>query len=223
MTEVQPERFTGVPTDNGSAPPDDWIAALTTPGRAREDALRRLHALLLRAARVQVARMPALRASLGATQIDDVVNLAADEALVAVLSKLHTFEGRSRFTTWAYKFAMMQAAVVVRRAAWQHREIPLEPADWPFASDRDSRPDELVEHREFAQALRHAIETALTPHQRTVLVALAVNQVPVDVLAERLGATRGAVYKTLHDARARLRQVLAGAGLMQGIVENSHD
>ncbi len=200
-----------------------WLAALRSADAGRDAAIRELHTLLLRAARFQVYRRRNLLPGSDSEELDGLAQHAADDATVAVLRRLDSYEGRSRFTTWAYKFAIMQAAVVVRRAAWQHREIPLEPADWPFASDRDSRPDELVEHREFAQALRHAIETALTPHQRTVLVALAVNQVPVDVLAERLGATRGAVYKTLHDARARLRQVLAGAGLMQGIVENSHD
>jgi hypothetical protein len=61
-------------------------------------------------------------------------------------------------------------------------------------------------------ALRAAIAEALTPHQRRVLVALAVNGVPIDVLAERLNTNRGALYKTLHDARKKLRNHLDERG-----------
>jgi RNA polymerase sigma-70 factor, ECF subfamily len=62
------------------------------------------------------------------------------------------------------------------------------------------------------RAIGHAAETALTPHQREVFAALALNGVPIDVLAERLTSTRGALYKTLHDARQKLRAALADAG-----------
>lgn len=62
-------------------------------------------------------------------------------------------------------------------------------------------------------ALEAGIVTALTAHQRNVLVALAVTSVPIDVLAERLGTTRGALYKTLHDARRKLRGHLSNQGL----------
>ena len=61
--------------------------------------------------------------------------------------------------------------------------------------------------------MRDGIATALTLHQRAVLVALTLEDVPIDVLAERLGTTRGALYKTLHDARRRLRARLAEDGL----------
>jgi RNA polymerase sigma-70 factor, ECF subfamily len=57
------------------------------------------------------------------------------------------------------------------------------------------------------------ISDVLTPHQRRVLVALALNGVPIDVLADRLGTTRGALYKTLHDARQKLRTHLRASGL----------
>ena len=54
---------------------------------------------------------------------------------------------------------------------------------------------------------------ALTAHQRRVMSALALNGVPIDVLAERLGTNRGALYKTLHDARRKLRNHLSERGL----------
>jgi RNA polymerase sigma-70 factor (ECF subfamily) len=193
-----------------TAPDEDWIAELTATGPVRDDALRRLHALLLRAARFQVSRMSAMRAAVGAAQVDDVINLAADEAMVAVLSKLATFEGRSRFTTWAYKFAVLQAAVELRRHAWSHREVPLDTAP-PLVEPRPS-PDEYAEGAELAAAVRDAIDQVLTPHQRRIALALIVDEVPIDVLADRLGTNRNALYKTLHDARGRLRAHLAGQG-----------
>ncbi|HEX2072136.1 MAG TPA: sigma-70 family RNA polymerase sigma factor [Geodermatophilus sp.] len=209
---MSPDRSARSRADGPTAPPEDWIAALTTPGPVREDALRRLHALLLRGARFQVSRMPAMRAAVGAAQVEDVVNLAADEAMVAVLSKLPTFEGRSRFTTWAYKFAVLQAAVELRRQAWSRREVPLEAAP-PLVAARPS-PDQYAEAAEFAAAAREAIERALTPHQRRIALALIVDEVPIDVLAERLGTNRNALYKTLHDARSRLRAHLAAEGFL---------
>jgi RNA polymerase sigma-70 factor (ECF subfamily) len=45
-----------------------------------------------------------------------------------------------------------------------------------------------------------------------VLVAITINGVPIDVLAERLNTTRGALYKTLHDARKKLRAELITNG-----------
>ena len=178
----------------------------------REDALRRLHALLLRGARSQVSRMSAMRAMVGAAQVEDIITLAADEAMVAVLGKLGTFEGRSRFPTWAYKFAVLQAAVELRRQAWSRREVPLEAAP-PLIEPRPS-PDQYVEGAELAAAVREAIDRVLTPHQRRIALALIVDEVPIDVLAERLGTNRNALYKTLHDARGRLRAHLALEGYL---------
>jgi RNA polymerase sigma-70 factor, ECF subfamily len=191
---------------------EDWIAELTSSGPARDDALRRLHALLLRGARFQVGRMSALRAMVGAAQVEDVITLAADEAMVAVLGKLHTFEGRSRFTTWAYKFAVLQAAVELRRQAWSRREVPLDAAP-PLVEPRPS-PDQYAEGADLAAAVRDAIDRVLTPHQRRIALALIVDEVPIDVLAERLGTNRNALYKSLHDARSRLRAHLALEGYL---------
>jgi RNA polymerase sigma-70 factor, ECF subfamily len=219
MTAVGHDRSACRRTDGTPDPDEDWIAALTTSGPVRDEALRRLHALLLRAARFQVSRMSGMRAAVGAAQVDDVVNLAADEAMVAVLNKLATFEGRSRFTTWAYKFAILHAAVELRRSAWSHREVPLETAP-PLAAPRPS-PDQYAEGADFAAAARDAIERVLTPHQRRIALALMVDEVPIDVLAERLGTNRNALYKTLHDARSRLRAHLTAQGYLTPATRSS--
>ena len=198
--------------DAARAESDAWLASLRARGEERELAIVRLHALLLRAARFEAARRrPSLR-RLGGADIDDLAVQAADDALLAVLSRLDSFRGASRFTTWAYKFAIYQTAVAVRRCAWQDREVPLEPEFWALVPDPADQPQQHAEDAEILAAVRQGI-AALTPHQRDVLVALAVNEVPIDVLAERLGTTRGALYKTLHDARRNLRGHLAAQGL----------
>jgi RNA polymerase sigma-70 factor (ECF subfamily) len=190
-----------------------WHSSLRAPGRAGEAAVERLHALLLRAARFEIARrapgMPHVRGN----ELDDIALEAADDALVSVLRRLDDFRGDSRFTTWVYKFGILEAAVKLRKRAWQARELPLEPEAWSALASFDLEPDAHAEQRELITALREAITETLTPHQRRVLLAVALNGVPIDVLAERLGTTRGALYKTLHDARKKLRLQLAGRGL----------
>jgi RNA polymerase sigma-70 factor, ECF subfamily len=186
-----------------------WLEALGASGARRDEAVARLHGLLLRAARFEVARRRPALPYLRGNELDDIALEAADDALVAVLRRLDDFRGLSRFSTWAYKFALLEAAVKLRRRAWQGREVPLEPETWSLFADRSSSPQEEAEQRELLAALQEGMERALTPHQRRVLVALALNGVPIDVLAERLGSTRGALYKTLHDARQKLRAHLA--------------
>jgi RNA polymerase sigma-70 factor (ECF subfamily) len=191
----------------------EWLRSLRAEGRARDDAVARLHALLLRAARFEVARRRHSLQHLRGDDLDDIALQAADDAMVSVLARLDTFRGASRFTTWAYKFALLEAAVKLRKRAWQGREIPLEPEAWSLFSSAGLEPDVEVEQGELLATVRGAINEILTPHQRRVLVALALNGVPIDVLAERLSTTRGALYKTLHDARRKLRKHLEDCGL----------
>jgi RNA polymerase sigma-70 factor (ECF subfamily) len=192
---------------------DAWLATLSEPGPAREAASARLHALLLRAARFEVNRRRASLPHLRGDDFDDLAQQSADDALMAIMAKLYTFRGDSRFTTWAYKFALLEAAVKLRRRAWQGREVPLEPETWGvFAEDRPT-PHGRAEQSELMRELKVGIDEALSEHQREVLVALALNEVPIDVLAERLNTTRGALYKTLHDARKKLRAYVANKGM----------
>jgi RNA polymerase sigma-70 factor, ECF subfamily len=192
---------------------ETWLSPLRATGEPREVAVARLHALLLRAARFEASRRRPGLPGVGSGELDDLAVQAADDALVAVLSRLDTFRGVSRFTTWAYKFAIYQTSVTLRRRAWRDREVFLDPQSWSVLPDRGSSPQQHAEAAEVLAALRQGI-AALTPHQRDVLVAVALNEVPIDVLADRLGTTRGALYKTLHDARRRLRGRLAELGLV---------
>ncbi len=188
-----------------------WVDRLRAEGAEGRAAVAELHALLLKAARFEIGRRGAELAHLRGGDCEDLAQQAADDALMAVLRKLDEFRGESRFTTWAYKFALLEAAVKVRRRAWQGREVPLEDEAWAVLSAPGSA-GRGAEEAELLAALREEIE-CLSPRQREVLVAVTLNGVPIDVLAERLGSTRGALYKTLHDARRKLREALAERGL----------
>jgi RNA polymerase sigma-70 factor (ECF subfamily) len=186
-----------------------WVAALSGAGPARDQALAELHGLLLRGARFELHRRRASLAHIRIDELDDLATQAADDALVAILAKLDTFRGASRFTTWAYKFVLLEAGVKARRRAWHGREVSLDADSSPLLRDVRPSAHQRLEEAETLAAIRDAVRTALTPHQREVFAALALNGVPIDVLAERLGTTRGALYKTLHDARRKLRATLA--------------
>jgi RNA polymerase sigma-70 factor (ECF subfamily) len=189
-----------------------WLEELNGAGQVHDAAVARLHELLLRAARFEVSRRRPALAHLRGGDHDDLAQQSADDALVAVLAKLDDFRGDSRFTTWAYKFALYEAAVKLRRRAWQDRELPLEPEGWSLIASPAASPAEHAAEGELLAALQAAIAEALSAHQREVLVAVTLNGVPIDVLAERLNTTRGALYKTLHDARKKLRRRLAADG-----------
>jgi RNA polymerase sigma-70 factor, ECF subfamily len=195
--------------------PDDesraWVLALQSNGREQEEATARLHALLVRAARFEVGRRrPELWARGG--EVDELASQAASDALMAILGKLGDYRGDSRFTTWAYKFALLEAAVKVRKRQWHEREVALDDVSQRELVDHHLGTAGDVETGEFLRALSAAIQRELTPHQRRVLIAITLEGVPIDVLAERLGSTRGALYKTLHDARRKLREALASQG-----------
>jgi RNA polymerase sigma-70 factor (ECF subfamily) len=190
-----------------------WLDALRASGPVHDHAVERLHELLLRAARFEVSRRRASVVYVRGDELDDIAMQAADDALVAVLAKLPEFRGASRFTTWAYKFALLEAGVRLRRRAWQEREVVLDSDSWTQLAHEAAGPAVDAERAELLREISRCIGDELTPHQRQVLVSLAIDGVPIDVLAERLSTTRGALYKTLHDARTRLRTSLADKGL----------
>jgi RNA polymerase sigma-70 factor (ECF subfamily) len=188
----------------GDSSSREWLARLGACGRERDEAIEELHALLVSAARFALARPRGPATQLRREAFDDLVIEAADDALLAILTSLDDYRGESRFTTWAWKFAFLQVSVALKRRSWMGREIPVEDAGWTTLS-RELSPERCYEQRELFAALKHGVEEELTPHQREVFVALALNGVPVDVLADRMRTTRGALYKTLHDARHKLR------------------
>src|SRR5262249_45422711 len=122
--------------------------------------------------------------------------------------------GASRFTTWAYKFAILEASVSLRRRAWKGRELPLDGDSWQHVALSVCGPHEKVEQLELLNELKVPVEELLTERQRQVVAAVALNGPPIEVVAERLAATRGPVYKAWPDARQKLRAELAPTGAL---------
>src|SRR5207244_12526882 len=166
----------------GTPPADvasrEWLRAPRASGVTRDESVERLHALLRRAARFEAARrsgrLPHVR-----DELEEIAQEAAGDALISILARLDEFRGDSRFTTWVYKFALLETAVKLRKRAWQARELPLEPDTWNLYASVELGPDEQIEQNELLSTLETAIGELLTPHQQRVLVALTLDRVPI--------------------------------------------
>ena len=194
-----------------------WIEALRATGAEHTGALERLHGLLLRAAYTEARRRRHLYPEIDGTELDDLCRQAADDAVVAVNRKLDGYRGASRFTTWAYAFAIFEISTKLRRHAWRGRSIPTadDDATWDRLAGGATAAQAHIESTELLRALRRAVKEELTPRQREVFAAVALNEVEIDVVAEQLQSTRGAVYKVLHDARRKLRLRLEREGHLE--------
>jgi RNA polymerase sigma-70 factor (ECF subfamily) len=189
-----------------------WLRDLATVGAERERALTRLHELLLRIARAEVnRRAPDL--ALAGPELDDIAHQAAADALLAIVAKLGTFRGESRFTTWAYKFVVFDVSAKVGRHFWRKPAVAMDAEDWDRLPDRFGLdPARESEWRELVTALHRAVDDELTEHQRRIFVALVLNATPLDALVVELDSTRNAIYKALFDARRKLRAALVANG-----------
>jgi RNA polymerase sigma-70 factor (ECF subfamily) len=189
-----------------------WLRTLAGTGPAREAALGRLHEMLVRIARGEVGRR-APRLRLGGPELDDLAYQAAADALIAITGKLGQFRGESRFMTWAYKFVIFEVSAKIGRHFWRHPDIPLDAEDWDRLPGRFGfDPAQEAEWRDLLAALRRAVDEELTARQRRVFVAIVLNGVPLDALVIELASNRNAIYKTLFDARRKLRAALAANG-----------
>jgi len=184
-----------------------WLDALDSAGLRRDAAIRRLHALLLHETRFEVRRRATLLGHPSGRDLDDLAVQAADDAVVAILAKLDRFRGDSLFTTWARGFAQREAPAKVRRRLGLGRELPaeLELEHTRLWAAPDASPHERYVANESARTLARLIAEELTAHQRAVLVALTIDGMATEHLARRLDTTPGALYKTLHDARRKLK------------------
>jgi RNA polymerase sigma-70 factor (ECF subfamily) len=189
-----------------------WVERLRPEHPRHEQTVARLHDVLLRIAYNELSRRRGGLESIGGPEFDDVAHQAADDALVNILRRLDEFRGLSRFTTWAYKFVIFEISAKVARHAWRrHRPTALE-LDWERLPDSVApRPGDRLEQREQLNVLSRSIGE-LTERQREVFIAVALNDVPIDVLALELGSNRNAIYKNLFDARRSLRAKMAAAG-----------
>jgi RNA polymerase sigma-70 factor, ECF subfamily len=196
----------------------DWLVALNAHGALQTEALSDLRGYLLRASRFALSRnRNVLR--LASTDLHQLAEDSAQDALSSLLQHLHEFRGESQFTTWAYKFAINAALVAARRERWGR--VPLErlinkpdPVRWLPGASAGGPPDpqRRALQGEMVAALRDAIEAHLTSRQRQALTAVVFDEVPLDELARHWGSNRNALYKLLHDARRKLKAQLRTRG-----------
>jgi RNA polymerase sigma-70 factor (ECF subfamily) len=192
-----------------------WMKALAqTDTHERRAAEARLHDMLLRVARSEVSRRSSsLRIS--GPELDDLAFQAAADAMMAITSKLSTFRGESRFSTWAYRFVILEVSTKIGRHFWREFGVPFDEQNWDRLPDRFGlNPVHEAEGRELAAAVRIAVEDELSDRQRRVFVALVLNGVPLDALVIELGTNRNAVYKMMFDARRKLRAALVAKGYL---------
>lgn len=193
-----------------------WVAALEGPAGERDDAIKRLHEMLVRIGHAE-ARRRTSASVLDGPELEDVVQQAADDALVAILRKLGSFRGESRFTTWAAKFVILEVASKVSRHQWRKRSVPVDAGDWDRLPDAFGfDPAQRNEWADLIRALRRGIDETLTAHQRRVFKAIVVDRQPLDALVAETGGNRNAIYKTLFDARRKLRAFLVANGYLDG-------
>jgi RNA polymerase sigma-70 factor (ECF subfamily) len=200
----------------GSFDPDSaaWVETLASDAPGRDVALARLHAMLLRAARGELSRR-ASPSRIAGKELDDLAHQVAADALMSITRRLATFRGESRFTTWAYKFVILEVSAKLGRHFWSRSEIVFEPEQWEQLPARlGLTPEAAAEVGELFSAVRSAVDTVLTPRQREIFVALLVHGIPVDALAARLATSRNTIYKVMFDARRKIRSTLVTDGYL---------
>jgi RNA polymerase sigma-70 factor (ECF subfamily) len=194
----------------------EWISALTSTGHTRDAGLARLHGLLVRVAAGELRRREASSGITG-PELDDLAHQAAADAMLAIIAKLDTFRGESRFTTWAYRFAVLEVSSKLGRHYWrQHPAASLDAEDWDRLPDRIGvDPGDRAVQAEMVAAIQRAVDQELTERQQWLFIAIVVNGIPLDAVVDRTGMTRNAIYKMVFDARRKVRAFLVANGYLE--------
>ena len=194
---------------------EQWVADLGEPGEAQEIALSDLRAIIMRGLPYALSKW----LNYSDPQFESLSEEVAQDTLLRVLESLHTFEGRSKFTTWVHKIAVRIALTELRRKRW--RDVSLDeltenaPGEGPqgVLEAHESGPDVVVEQSNMIEHLQRVISEELTEKQREALIATRIHGMPMEEVARRMGTNRNALYKLLHDARKRLKIRLEEEGL----------
>ena len=194
---------------------EQWLTDLSTEGEQKGTALEDLRAIIARGLPFALSRW----LSPSSPQFENLVEEVTQETLLRVLDQMHTFEGRSQFTTWVHKIAIRIALTELRRKRWQDssldemvddEEKPVSPA---ILEDTSASPEQIAERSDMLNHVRRVIDEELTDRQRRALIMLGMQGMPMEETARRLNTNRNALYKLLHDARLRLKQRLQTEGL----------
>ena len=192
-----------------------WLQDLAESGEAQEAALADLRQIIQRGLPYALSQW----LSPADPAFDALAEDTTQETLLRVLDKLHTFQGRSKFTTWVHKIAVRVALTELRRKRWQNISLDgmaeassdMEALDI-FEEDSPS-PESITEQHELMARIGTIIEEALTENQRKALVAVGIQGVPTAEVARQMGTNRNALYKLIHDGRLALKKALAEEGL----------
>src|SRR5512141_2877549 len=197
----------------------EWQQELMDSGSVQEVAISDLRELLLRAALYFFSRNLGDFQGLGRVETLQRAEDCAQDALIAVMEHLSDFRGDSKFSTWAYKFAINISMMAARRERWKGVSLDELAADeshffdWVLQDRSDgSAPEQSAIQAQIQKDIREIIEVELTEKQRRVLVMMVFHQVPMDEVVRHLDTNRNAVYKTLHDARRKIKSGLQARG-----------
>ena len=136
--------------------------------------------------------------------------------MVAILAKLASFRGESRFMTWAYRFVILEVSSKLGRHFWRNPPVALDAGQWERLPDRFGiDPEGHTEAVGILAEVRRVVEDELTSHQRRIFVAIVVDGVPLDALVAKLGLKRNAIYKVIFDARRKIRHALVAKGYLE--------
>lgn len=194
---------------------EQWLSDLRAEGHQYNKALADLRQLLI----TGLARGLLGRINTSALEFESMADDFAQEALLKILDNLHTFAGRSQFTTWAHKIAVSVALTELRRKRWQDHSLDgmMEAGggDYTpsFAADPSPAPDNAAERADMMDRVQRLINEELTEKQRTALVSAIIHGFSISEVAHQMDMKQNAVYKLLHDARLRLKRRLAAEGL----------
>ena len=203
---------------------EEWLNDLSASGKVQEAAIADLRDLLLRAALYFFSRNLSDFHGLNRDEITQRAEDCAQDALIAVLSHLSDFRGDSKFSTWAYKFAINMALMASRRERWKGVSLDeLASSDTSNFFERVMQdksdgvsPEQSAMQGEIRRILWELIERDLTERQRQVLFMMVFNDVPMDEVVRHLDTNRNAIYKMLHDARRKLKSGLQARGFEIG-------
>jgi RNA polymerase sigma-70 factor, ECF subfamily len=192
-----------------------WLQALSEEhSETKNQALGELRDYLLRSVLVYLSMHRSELLSWNRQEVYELAEDLAQDALINILRNLEGFRGESKFTTWAYRFAINAAATELRRQRYRDLSLDhlLEEEGYLFASilaGQQSEPlDRQVEQRNYIDLLRKLIHEELTEHQRAAIIGIYLRGDSMDEVAAGLQIKRNALYKLLYDARRRLKTVL---------------
>lgn len=191
-----------------------WLEDLSPPNPHQEHALADLRQEILRGLPFSLSGWLSPTDPRFAPLAEEV----AQETLLRVLAHLHTFEGRSKFTTWVHKIAVRVAYSELRRKRWQSVSLEIsenedDPAAEKWLADPAASPERVVEGQDLMKRVKRILAEELTDKQRQAMTAMALTGMPMEELARRMNTNRNALYKLIHDARLKLKRRLAQEGL----------